>query len=462
MDQRARDLLLDRRLVVAVVVLMANDWALKGWLGAGPFGVVTGKLSDLAAMVIGPVLLAALAGERLRGRPGLTLPLPGLLLVAINLSATAAAGYETALEWVTRTDHRVVVDPTDLVGLAGLVVGWAIVRRPRPLATGSGRLPALMFGLVAIGAATASSTPGSDLRTRVVVEDDRVYAVSEAGSAPRISRDDGVTWGLARGEAPAEPVTGQPTTELCLDTEPSVCVRLPDPSTIEESGDGGRTWRSVWRVSGSTNQWLTFDTHGYDGGGEQIALTDIAQTGDGAVLVAATVIDPIRRSPAGEWGPTVADLRRFQAWRLAPVAIALAFLTIGLAAIGAGPILVRVVGVGVAALGAGVALAHFQMLDVIGFVVAAAIPPGVIALGLFVFLLVRGPVPRRAVGRNLLIGTAALLVAGLGMVAWSQGLGTWEAVNRINAVLALGVAGLVLAIFVPADQARVSSAGGGR
>jgi hypothetical protein len=53
--------------------------------------------------------------------------------VAIKLSAAAAGWYEETLAAVTGTAHRIVVDPTDLVGLLVLSVTWRALTRPQPL-----------------------------------------------------------------------------------------------------------------------------------------------------------------------------------------------------------------------------------------------------------------------------------------------------------------------------------------
>lgn len=522
-----RDLLLDRRFLVALVVLAVNDHLLKGWLGAGPLGLVTGKLSDMAAMVAGPVLVAALVAALVPAlvaglagrRRALALVPPGLALGLLNLSAGAAAAYESTLEAVTGFEHRVVVDPTDLIGLVGLAMGWRIIDRPQPIARprraplAGRRAVALLVGVVAVGLATASSSAGTDNRNRVLVEDGRVITGSSTGGAAWVSEDDGITW---RFDAGAEPTDAEDarsaTTELCLDAEPSVCVRLADGSTIEESDDGGQTWRRVWRVDGGSDRWLSSGQHGFDGSWSPIDLADMAETPSGAVVVAATTIDPLRRSPEGTWAPSIAELHTFQTFAFLPLVIAVAFMVIGLAAAGndllvdlgpritamvaalvglmvllllvagvfesvpralalvgvvvalvavviitGGRGLLGLLGMLLAGVGALMALAYFVLLDVIGILVPMSIVPGLVALVLAVLVAWKGPGSRRVLGRNLLIGLAIVAVAAMPMALWSAGWGSWVTVNRVGASLAILGALALTALRVPVDRAAAEA-----
>lgn len=104
---------------IALALLLLNDHLLKGW---GP-GWLTGKLSDVAGMVMAPALVAVLA--RVRTRPGLvrTHVGAGVALAAINISETCARAVEgmmatAGLPW------RIWADPTDLLALFALPVAW--------------------------------------------------------------------------------------------------------------------------------------------------------------------------------------------------------------------------------------------------------------------------------------------------------------------------------------------------
>ncbi len=499
--------LLDRRFLVALVVLVLNDRVLKGIFGAGPLGLLTGKLSDVAAMMIGPVLVAVVAPALTNRHPIAALGPPGLLLAAINLSGSSARAYASGLETITGLDHHIVVDPTDLVGLLGLAVAARILADPNPVTIRRQQLSAVVVGVLAIGAATASSQDDGPNRNRIVVDDERVLATSPYSDAVRVSADDGVTWtdagGLgATGSGGAADEAIEPTTELCLDAEPDLCVRLVDRLTIEESRDGGGTWQQVWRVEAGSDEWLLTGDHGYQGSGV-IDLGDVAETDAGSVLVAASAIDPLRRSPDGRWEPSVGDLRRFQVFALLPTAIAVLAAAIGLAAIGSEPpeqrrasvtiglglavvvpgiwLLAAVLGVGnlwlpiVATVVAGIGVVRWRrgerpaagvvggigvalivaagfvaglalwLLEVVGFVLLPAIPVGVVALLVAVVVAFRGPGPRRLLAGNLAAALAIVAIATLPLVAWSQGWSDWDQVHLIASLIALLGVGLLTA-----------------
>jgi len=144
----------DPRVVLAVGVLIVNDHLLKG---AWP-GLVTGKLSDLAGLIIAPLLV--LAGARALadgiGRRGL--PLRSAAVVATILTAIAFAAVKTLLP--AADAYRIfmglarwpidalvasasggglppirpvvlVMDPTDLLVLPAVLVGaWLAIRVP--------------------------------------------------------------------------------------------------------------------------------------------------------------------------------------------------------------------------------------------------------------------------------------------------------------------------------------------
>jgi hypothetical protein len=119
--------------LVALVVLALNDHLLKG-AGLLP-GVVTGKLSDFAGMIVAPVLLAALL--RVRSRRGLLVchAAVGAVFAAINLSPAAADAWTALMANIW--PWRITVDPTDLIALPALALGWRVLvpamTRPMPV-----------------------------------------------------------------------------------------------------------------------------------------------------------------------------------------------------------------------------------------------------------------------------------------------------------------------------------------
>lgn len=128
----------------------------------------------------------------------------------------------------------------------------------------------------------------------------------EPSTRQLVTFDEGVRWYPVSRQfdlAGALP-TGR---ELCLSADQDVCIRTIG-KRVEESNDGGSSWRTVWDLDLSGN-WLT----------RQLKTEDIASVRPGSVmeipggtvLVAVGSIHPIRRSVDGEWSPTEGDLRRY-------------------------------------------------------------------------------------------------------------------------------------------------------
>jgi hypothetical protein len=107
--------------VASLAVLGLNDHLLKG-AELLP-GAVTGKLSDVAGMIVAPALLAALT--RTKSRRGLFLChlAVGAVFAAINLSVEAASMW-SALMGAVAMPWQITVDPTDLLALPALYLSW--------------------------------------------------------------------------------------------------------------------------------------------------------------------------------------------------------------------------------------------------------------------------------------------------------------------------------------------------
>lgn len=112
--------------LLALATLILNDHVLKG-AGVLP-GWLTGKLSDVAGLMVAPALLAV--ALRLRGRWGLLLAhgAVGAVFAAINLWPAASRGLE-ALTALGPLPWHIVTDPTDLLALPALGASWALLAR---------------------------------------------------------------------------------------------------------------------------------------------------------------------------------------------------------------------------------------------------------------------------------------------------------------------------------------------
>lgn len=119
--------------LLAVVVLLVNDWYLKARFP----GAMTGKLSDVAGLVFAPCTLSAGLGLGLRlcGRDGRVTPLraglctaaTGAGFAAVKLSATAAAWLAAALSRLGRP-AAIALDRTDLLCLPALAIAAWVFR----------------------------------------------------------------------------------------------------------------------------------------------------------------------------------------------------------------------------------------------------------------------------------------------------------------------------------------------
>lgn len=137
---------------VALGLLVLNDHVLKR--GHVLPGVLTGKLSDFAGLIVAPVLV--LAALRVRSRAGRAAVFVGIygLFASIKLSRNAA----DLVEWVTaRTPlpWKLWADPTDLLALLVLPVAWWLAARievPRLAPRFRLHVAEISFGLLACAA----------------------------------------------------------------------------------------------------------------------------------------------------------------------------------------------------------------------------------------------------------------------------------------------------------------------
>ncbi|WP_437915038.1 hypothetical protein WME73_05870 [Sorangium sp. So ce302] len=110
----------------ALALLVVNDHLLKG-AGLLP-GALTGKLSDLAGLVVAPVLAAALVDARTSRGRAVAFAAVVAPFAAIKLSA-AAAQLLVGLVGLAGITWRIWQDPTDLAALVVLVPAWRLSAR---------------------------------------------------------------------------------------------------------------------------------------------------------------------------------------------------------------------------------------------------------------------------------------------------------------------------------------------
>jgi len=142
------------------VLLLLNDHVLKG-AGMVP-GWATGKISDIAGMVVAPVLVVALC--RARSLPQRVFAFTAVVVpfVLFNVSRTAATLAET-ITAALGFPWKIWPDPTDLIALPALAIAWLIIAsgtRPHPRSAQSTRPRLAYAGAVLAGiACLATSKP---------------------------------------------------------------------------------------------------------------------------------------------------------------------------------------------------------------------------------------------------------------------------------------------------------------
>ena len=107
--------------LVAVAVLLLNDWVLKRAWRDGPLHAIAGKLSDIAGLAFAPVVLTAAIGL------ALAIAATAFGFAAVKLSPAAAEAVVSALSYLGRP-ASIYLDRTDLLCLPALAVAYWIGR----------------------------------------------------------------------------------------------------------------------------------------------------------------------------------------------------------------------------------------------------------------------------------------------------------------------------------------------
>lgn len=247
--------------LAALALLALNDHVLKA---AAP-GIVTGKLSDIAGLVVAPPLLAV-------GLALLRVPLsaPTALVVTavcFALAKTTEWGVDTVntvwslAGWPT----HILRDPTDLVALPALLLSAHVARTERRREPGGRRRVSLALGSLALPfavVATAATSPcytPPGLQELGVVRGDFSGPPSGAEdrvvvplSYRRVSIDvDGRLGTLNRLDEARTPDLGPVLEEACSAVVSRLCWRRA-PGTrepwVEATTDGGTTWSTDYRM----------------------------------------------------------------------------------------------------------------------------------------------------------------------------------------------------------------------
>ncbi|MBB5134242.1 hypothetical protein HNP84_003968 [Thermocatellispora tengchongensis] len=204
---------------------------------------MTGKLSDVAGLIVAPPLL----NLALR-RPWVSILLTGVLFTLVK---STSLGAETASQAWTLLwgPSRVLADPTDLLTLPALYAAWWIWKHPDPRAVRLARVVvAIPVAVVAVAATGQWSPPSTYSAHAVDTTTDAIVVTVRESERPGFSnwwiytsRDKGGSWSRMA-------VAGPPVARTSACSPAGHCYRIvPGRLKVEELKDG--RWVTAWEVS---------------------------------------------------------------------------------------------------------------------------------------------------------------------------------------------------------------------
>ncbi|SEG77110.1 hypothetical protein SAMN05444920_104449 [Nonomuraea solani] len=276
--------------VAGVLVLLVNDHLLKQ---AWP-GFVTGKLSDVAGLVVAPALLAMLFWRRADLAATV---LTGLLFTLVKSTETGAELASQAWTLVAGPS-RVLADSTDLLALPALALAWWVRHRSLQ-GPGSARWRVLVTMPLAVLAVAATSAAQVPTAHSVEVDDDDRIIVRVSSASSRVSEDGGVTWSELSYDSTDKVRPGQ--SAACVPKQATRCYRVvANRMAVEQSDDGGRTWGPSWAMSENDVERLERTYSGLKGR-TSMGLAVLPRP-EGHVVVVANGLDGILvRDVRGTW-----------------------------------------------------------------------------------------------------------------------------------------------------------------
>jgi hypothetical protein len=451
--------------VLALVLLAVNDHILKA---AYP-GPVTGKLSDLAGLLVAPPVLATVAVLAVRRLPAAVAAHGAIVVVGVGFALTkahpAGAAAASALWSLVRGQSVILADRTDLAALPVLALAaWLAARarrRPDPgrpwrlrpdLARRLSIVVVLPVATLAMAATSAVYYPSAvtvvPWRTGLAVGVAYTFQEPLPGdaSAWRVS-EDGATWReLTPEEEPAFTASGRsPVTEQCAPAPATrECYRVvPSHLRVEQSRDGGATWSVSWEITDRQRDLLA---HRYP----EIAnvSTDLASRAlaisarpGGYVVVVANGRDGLAvRDVGGEWRRTGVETSSQGSFNNPPQPLDRTPAGLLLAAVLAA-LLAGLITAGIAVGGA--AVTRKTALVVFSTLLAVTAP-----LALFASLGLYSP-------DGMLQGFTGVVAIGLTLLAAVSGVGIVLSALNANAVRGRWAAWAVLAALVVAAAVMV-------
>jgi hypothetical protein len=307
--------------VLAAIVLILNDHVLKA---AYP-GLVTGKLSDIAGLVLLPPLVGLILAVVVRARAGTPMAITGLAVsgvafTAVKAAPAGAAAASTVFSAVTGPSV-ILADPTDLAALPALgIAAWVWSRaRQRPASRDTLRrfavivvLPTAVLGVVATPAPEYPDTVEvASWRNLVVVGQANAYHHDRRPWKWLVSDQGGTGWrSMSPDESEAfdaaRPRPVVDATQACVPDDPAHCYRVvPGHLQVEETTDGRKTWTVSWEVPDGRRYYLARSLErvgNLSANLSSLALAVHPMPGGGHVVVVANGRDGCAvRDSGGSW-----------------------------------------------------------------------------------------------------------------------------------------------------------------
>jgi hypothetical protein len=234
----------------ALLLLLLNDFLFKklwpSWL--------TGKLSDFAWLFLAPIVLTALIAwlppfrnrEKLAGM--LSFGTTGCGYVLVKTIPAARDGLLMLWQRGTGFPIAVMVDPTDLIALAALVISGALWFWQKPVYSRAPSRGWLALPLLALLTVADAAAPDYGIKC-LALQNGSLQATSTYSTY--VSSDGGISWQDSEISGSYDCPASAKEGELIALNGQTLMLRFTAGSSIEKSTDGGQTWQVDFKLNGS-------------------------------------------------------------------------------------------------------------------------------------------------------------------------------------------------------------------
>ncbi|MBN1120012.1 MAG: hypothetical protein JXJ17_02950 [Anaerolineae bacterium] len=300
--QRALRALSHPVMLCAIGLMLLNDHLLRlNWPSWW-----TGKLSDVAWLAFFPLVLAAVLSlifpRREKAVEIGAITLTGFVFTLGKTIPAIHALIVAALEMVLPYPIGLRLDPTDLIALPALLIGWWVweqsARRQR--STRWGWVP-LAVGVIGSLGNAPMPMYGADCLT---VLDNGALVVPQEYPNSYLSNDGGITWEAVLPESVPgyESCESHPDVWTITDHQQVIYRFTRGGPAIEESTDGGETWSASFSFTGMEARVALYSRMRSGAYAASAGPFDaIVDPGSGNLVVAMGYDGVLVRDPSGEW-----------------------------------------------------------------------------------------------------------------------------------------------------------------